>query len=73
METIKPNTDETRLEEHVPAPVPMSETNTPEIEAKLRREFPAEYVFEHGHWWVQLNDFTFAVVDTSNGFELEQT
>ncbi len=50
-----------------------SETNTPEVQAEIEKIVKLHVVFEHGHWWVQIDTFIFSVVDSNfGGLELEQ-
>ena len=51
------------------------ETDSPEIEREIKDYLPRlEVYFEHGQWWVTLGDLgTWAVVDTDQGLDFEQT
>ena len=41
-------------------------------EQEIRDAFPLRIVFEHNQHWVILGDYTFSVVMTGNGPQLEQ-
>lgn len=60
-----------------------TEKNTSTVERRIRSAFRAEFhrqsfetVFEHGQWWVMLNDGeetkTYSVYDTASDFGFEE-
>ena len=48
-----------------------TDQNTPEMLQALKETFFLTFVFEHGHWWVNLDGHLFSIEDTNDGVMLE--